>query len=56
MGQAPEVVVALLGHGAMISKFCGLKDSPQNNEATELTFCWLIMVIIMVIIRVIVVI
>lgn len=31
--QAPEVVVALLGHGAMMAKFCHLEASPQNNEA-----------------------
>ena len=31
--EAPEVVVALLGHGGMISKFCHLEASPQNNEA-----------------------
>lgn len=31
--QAPEVVIALLGHGAMMAKFCHLEASPQNNEA-----------------------
>ena len=32
---APEVVLALVGHGAMMSEVCGLPASPHNNEAVS---------------------
>ena len=42
--EAPEVVVALLGHGGMISKFCNLEASPQNNEAW-ICICYVVVVL-----------
>ncbi|CAK9042914.1 C3H1-type domain-containing protein, partial [Durusdinium trenchii] len=33
--EEPELLVALLGHGAMMSKVCQLEASPQNNEVLE---------------------